>query len=105
MEREEFHLTIRMTPKQARELGDRLADDDDFRERVMSDPQAALSDYGIEIGGPLVPETVTLPAKERIRDLGAAIQRGDEIRLDPEGKMFHPGLLLVLAIAAHEESE
>jgi|ERR671936_2779674 putative modified peptide len=103
MEREELQLTMRMTPSQAREFADRLAEDDAFRERLTNDPQGALSEYGIEIGGALVPETVTLPEKEQVVELREAIQAGQEIRLEPEFKpSFHPGLLLVLAIAAHE---
>ena len=55
----------------------RIAQDDQFRAKLESNPQAALATYGVEIDPSSVPQKVTLPGKaatrESLEDLGEGL--------------------------------
>jgi putative modified peptide len=61
-----------ITREQAIQLAEKLANDDSFRARIESDPQAALGEFHISIPQGAVPRRVTLPPKEHLQ---AAILR------------------------------
>jgi hypothetical protein len=61
-----FHVSV--TPEEANELLEKLLDDD-FRERLESDPRGVLAEYHIEIPeGYFGEEPVTLPTPDEIRE-------------------------------------
>jgi putative modified peptide len=70
---EETVVEIRISPRQAKELADRLVDDADFRERLAQNPNAELSQYGINIPPVLLPERVELPSPDELRQARDAI--------------------------------
>jgi putative modified peptide len=56
---------------------DRLSKDNDFRERFIGDPAAALKEHGIEVDSNKVPAVRNLPSKDeiaKIRDQAAAVE-------------------------------
>jgi putative modified peptide len=70
---EETVVEIRISPRQAEELVDRLINDMDFRERLAQDPNAELSQYGISVPRALLPEHVELPSPDELRQARDAI--------------------------------
>ena len=62
-------ISVRMTPKQCTDLLERLRDDDTFRKKVVSDPNAALAPYGIEISEQLLGSEIKLPTPEKIQGI------------------------------------
>jgi hypothetical protein len=92
-------IALRMTQSQAREFLERLEWDDEFRGRLTEAPRDVFAEYGIEVAEELVPEQVTLPEKEQIADLHAAIEGTAELRIPIHGAIMWPGILFVFAIA------
>ena len=70
---EETVVEIRISPRQAKELADRLINDTDFRERLAQNPNAELSQYGISVPQVLLPERVELPSPDELRQARDAI--------------------------------
>jgi putative modified peptide len=62
--RQKAHLSI--TDREARELLERLATNDEFRAQVESNPRDVLLEYRIDLSEESIPATVTLPPKEEI---------------------------------------
>lgn len=85
----EYRLRIDTTGDRALEFVTRLAQDDDFRARLESDPRSVLWDYGIEVSDELIPAEVVLPSKD---DVQAVIDQGPEgvgmLQVGPAA--FHP---------------
>lgn len=85
----EHRLRIDTTGDRALEFVTRLAQDDDFRASLESDPRSVLWDYGIEASDELIPTYVVLPAKE---DVQAVLDQGPEgagiLQVGPS--FFHP---------------
>jgi hypothetical protein len=71
---EEPVVEIRINPRQAEELVNRLTDDMEFRERLAQDPTAELGRYGINIPARLLPERVELPSPDELRRLRAELE-------------------------------
>lgn len=71
------------TSAQLRTVLDKLASDDDFRERLLGDPVAALSELGITLPPELVPAVRSLPSKELI----AADQDALQSKLESNDRM------------------
>jgi hypothetical protein len=85
----ELRLRIDTGRDQAVEFVSRLANDDDFRERLQKDPKSVLWDYGVELAPELIPEEVELPAKEEIQAFLAETEKGvGAIRVGPQ--FFYP---------------
>jgi hypothetical protein len=80
---EDAVVEIRISPRQAEELVNRLTNDMEFRERLAQDPDAELGHYGISIPPGLLPERVELPSPDELRRLHA--------QLDPEEVFGYPG--------------
>jgi hypothetical protein len=78
MYEEEPVVEVRISPRQAEDLVNRLIDDMEFREQVAQDPNAALGPYGISIPAALIPERVVLPTPDELRRLSDQLP-------DPEG--------------------
>jgi hypothetical protein len=95
----ETNVALRMTQSQARDFLERLEWDDEFRGRLTEAPRDVFGEYGIEIADELVPERVTLPEKEQIAELHAAIEGTSELRIPINGAIMWPGILFVFAIA------
>lgn len=66
-EHDSVRLRIDMSTAEARELSERLAEDDEFRDRLASDPRAVLFEYGVEASPGVIPSTIDLPSKEDAR--------------------------------------
>jgi hypothetical protein len=77
MNGEETFVEIRISPRLAEELMDRLINDTGFRERLEQDPNAELGQYGISIPPALLPDRVELPSPDELRQAYEAI--------DPDG--------------------
>jgi len=95
----ESNVTLRMTQSQAREFLERLESDDEFRERLAAYPREVFSEYGIEIAPELVPEQVTLPEKEQLKEIQAALEGTADLRIPINGALMWPGILFIFAIA------
>jgi hypothetical protein len=61
-------MRIQLTDEAARELAERLADDDAFREAVTADPRSALAPYHIELEDEDLRKVARLPPKEAVRE-------------------------------------
>ena len=61
-------VRLKLTQEQALEFLERLGNDDEFRERVASNPRKTLREYGITFGPGQLPAKVELPEKEQLRD-------------------------------------
>jgi hypothetical protein len=70
-------VEIRISPRQAEELVNRLTDDMEFRERLTQDPTAELGRYGISIPAELLPERVELPSPDELRRLRVELEAED----------------------------
>jgi putative modified peptide len=77
MNGEEPIVEIRISPRQAEELVDRLVNDTEFRERLAQNPTAELAQYGISIPPALLPERVELPSPDEVRQALDAIDAGE----------------------------
>ena len=67
-----FEIRIEASAKQADELLDRLAGDQEFRERYEAEPQEVLAEYGIFVSGESLEHFRQLPSPmeiQRLRDL------------------------------------
>jgi putative modified peptide len=62
------------TPDQADKLLDRLSSDDQFREKFLGDPAAALAEHGVQVDPASVPAVRNLPTKEALQTQRAAIK-------------------------------
>jgi putative modified peptide len=77
MNGEEPVVEIRISPRQAEELVDRLINDTEFRERLAQNPNAEFAQYGISIPPALLPERVELPSPDEVRQALDAIDAGE----------------------------
>lgn len=66
-------ILISTTEANYRELLEKLATDDEFRERMEANPHQVLLEHGLHVHASDLPETITLPSKEEL-----------EARLDTE---------------------
>jgi hypothetical protein len=72
----DFYLKIRAS-EQGLEFLQRLAEDDDFRQRLRYEPVTTLRDeYGLEVHA--TPQAVELPPKEQVLELLADVSGPDE---------------------------
>lgn len=76
---------ISLTPEQAREFVQALAEDDEFRDRLSEQPLETLADYGIQIPQEMIPSEIVLPSKDEAREALNSIDQGQELRLQPTG--------------------
>jgi putative modified peptide len=90
MNGEETYVEIRISPRQAEELVDRLINDTGFRERLAQDPNAELGQYGISVPPALLPERVELPSPDELRQARDAIYAGEAGDYEDRGP-FSPG--------------
>jgi putative modified peptide len=60
---------LKLTQDQALEFLERLGNDDEFRDRVASNPRKTLREYGITFGPGQLPAKVELPEKEHLREV------------------------------------
>jgi hypothetical protein len=61
-------ISITTTPEQAKEFIQRLAADEEFRERYERETQTLFAEYGIELPETLFPERITAPSREVVVD-------------------------------------
>lgn len=86
MEHVETTIVLRISAEQGHELLRRLAEDDDFRRELESDPAKVLAGYGIEISPPeAIPPSAKLASKEEIAALLQEMGEPD----DPFGRVQH----------------
>ena len=70
------------------EFAERVARDDDFRDRVALEPEAALAEYGLATRSGVIPERVQLPAREEV--LRAVEVWSEEPEPEPEPPLPDP---------------
>lgn len=97
-ERPAIEIRINTTPEEAHEFLQRLARDEEFRDRLRRDPREVLEEYHVEISEAAIPESPELPPVEHVE----AILR--QIEVDQYGKVAyvplgHGLLVLILAFA------
>jgi hypothetical protein len=76
-------VTIDITPEQAEALLGLLQDDDEFRDRLVADPNGVLGEYGIHIEEGM-PETIKLPSREALSSLVAHARDQELLHFRPE---------------------
>ena len=67
-----LHVSVDMDSNAGRELLNKLAHDDGFRDRLKEDPRGVLAEHGISVEG-LPGEDVHLPPKDMVHDLHAQV--------------------------------
>ncbi|MBA8882637.1 NHLP-related RiPP peptide [Dokdonella fugitiva] len=60
--------------EQLDQLLDRLGTDDQFREKFLGDPAAALAEHGVQVDPGSVPAVRNLPSKEALQSQRAEIR-------------------------------
>lgn len=85
-------LSDDISARDAREILQRLAHDDEFREAVRSDPRSFYAKLGIEVGDGLIPDRVVLPLKNEVAEALEILENYEEFRFkfEPFG-FFTPG--------------
>ncbi|MEO7326146.1 MAG: NHLP-related RiPP peptide [Dokdonella sp.] len=63
-----------MTADQLDQILERLGTDDQFRERMLGDPVAALAEHGVQVDPSTVPHVRTLPSKEALTNQRVALK-------------------------------
>lgn len=81
-------VTVSMTAEEAREFVRKLADDDEFRERLERDPHATLAEHNIFVRRDALPGAVALPAKQEVQ----AVFAGDDAGGEEERPSWSPRL-------------
>lgn len=84
----ELRLRIDTGRDQAVEFVTRLANDDEFRERLQNDPRSVLWDYGVEVAPELIPEMVELPPKAEVQSFLEGYEGRGPIMPSPQ--LFFP---------------
>jgi hypothetical protein len=79
-ERQTVQITMSITPDEARDFLERLASDDEFRERLEASPREVLSEYHIVVPQEAIPDPLILPPKEEVESVVAEIDERDELR-------------------------
>ena len=91
-----YVISANLSREDARDLIMRLADDEEFRTEFERNTQQVLHDFGIEVTPQSLPEEVTLPDPDAIRDFLSLVEE----RLVPESASPFAFLVLILAFAA-----
>jgi hypothetical protein len=60
-------ISLSVTRKQLDDFLDALGEDEEFRKRLVDNPQAALREHGIEVPSELIPGKVVLPEHDHVR--------------------------------------
>jgi putative modified peptide len=69
-----YEIKTSITRDRAQELIERLASDDEFRQRFEEKPRTILLEYHVDVSHQTLPEKVTLPDKDAIRELHSLAQ-------------------------------
>lgn len=81
-------IVVNLTPEEAREFVRALIEDPGFRERLLSgDPlevQEALAERHVYVPEDVIPEEVTLPEPDEIREALARLEQEGEFRVTRE---------------------
>jgi hypothetical protein len=64
-----YEVKATISRRKAQELIEKLASDDEFRAKFEAKPRTVLFEHRIDVSPESLPETVTLPPKEKIREL------------------------------------
>jgi hypothetical protein len=67
-----LHISVDLDSNAGRELLDKLAHDDGFRDRLKEDPRGVLAEHGISVEG-IPADDVHLPPKDMVHDLHAQV--------------------------------
>jgi putative modified peptide len=90
-----IEVSMELTSAEAFEFLTRLATDDDFRERLQSDPVPALSEYHITVSDPRLVANVTLPPKADVQQLLDNLEANDYAAAGAQFAPYGPVLPLV----------
>jgi hypothetical protein len=91
-----YVISANITREDARDLINRLAEDEEFREQFQQNTQQILHEHGIEVTPQSLPEEVILPSPDAIRDFMTMVEE----RIVPESASPFAFALLILAFAA-----
>jgi len=91
-----YVISANISREDARDLIKRLADDERFRDEFQRDAQRILHEHGIEVTPQSLPEEVSLPDPDAIREFLSMVEE----RIVPETASPFALLVLILAFAA-----
>jgi hypothetical protein len=93
-----YEIKANITRQDARQLIVRLADEPAFRDEFERNTREVLAEHGIEVGPETLPEEVTLPDPDAIREFLDLV----EAKIAPEAEAASPFAfaLLILVFAA-----
>jgi putative modified peptide len=100
---EDQPIQISMTPRQADELLDKLADDDDFRSELEADPTGVLGRYGITVPEQVLQGETILPPKEEVQDARSKMGTSELYPEAMEAPIFRRFLTLLIFIRIFRE--
>ena len=87
-------VSLNLDSDRAKEFIRRLTRDDDFRERLRTEPYAVLDEYGIEMEGPFDYEKVALPSRPLMEQI-----YHDMFDRPPNPPWFGPAGIGILSVA------
>ena len=64
-----YQVKSSITREKAQEIIQRLAEDDEFRAQFEASPRTFLFEHRVDVSPESLPETITLPPKDKIREL------------------------------------
>jgi hypothetical protein len=91
-----YEVRVNITRPRAHDLIIRLVEDPRFRAQLEADPDTVLAEHGIEVGPGTLPEQVSLPEPDAIREFLYVA----ESRILPETASPLGLLVVIIAIGA-----
>lgn len=77
-------IKIEMTPAQATEFVERLATDEEFRERYRNETRDLLAEYGVDVPDEMIPDDVEPPDPESLQSALLALREGRTFEVSPQ---------------------
>jgi hypothetical protein len=78
-ESEHVRFSVSMSHGQSQEFLRRLAEDDEFRERLQTAPREALAEQHIDVSDSVLPGVVSLPSSEDVQQILNSIEGDDPL--------------------------
>jgi hypothetical protein len=98
-ERRRVEIFMDLTPQEALDFLQKLATDDEFRDRLQGDPRSVLVDYRIEVNDAGLPVKAELPPKEQVQELLERVWDLDEYGRVAFAPLGYGWMVIVLAFA------
>lgn len=75
-------ITVSLSPNEAREFAEKLAEDEKFRDRLRADPRGVLAEWGIDWLDAW-PDQLDLPPRDEIRSMIKAVDEETPFKVRP----------------------